>query len=215
MSGTYAYGDKLPSEGELIKKYHLSRVTVRNALQRLVDKNIVIKKQGKGAFVAFPVYTEIFSAGGSFTASGKSSAKSPSSEILAIHPLALSDKRKLELGFDENKILSLQRLRKIEGRPVIYEVDFFHLGMSELVKELRDQDSLIDQLKEHHYKINHFDNVLDVYPATQKMAEILKIEKNTPLLRIRQQVLDAADKLIYTNEQFIHSEFYKAAIRSY
>lgn len=50
-----------------METYDISRVTVRNALKMLVDRGIVEKKQGKGAYVVFPVYKETISAGGSFT----------------------------------------------------------------------------------------------------------------------------------------------------
>ena len=68
-SGVYPPGSKIPSEEELCKTYDLSRVTVRNALGRLVDDNILVKRHGKGTFVATPVFTESAYANGSFTKS--------------------------------------------------------------------------------------------------------------------------------------------------
>ena len=43
-------GDKLDSEPEMVKKYGLARLTVREALQQLVNEGLVVKKQGKGTF---------------------------------------------------------------------------------------------------------------------------------------------------------------------
>ncbi len=47
--------DRLPSESELMARYGVSRVTVRQAVARLVSQGLAIAKQGKGAFVAGPV----------------------------------------------------------------------------------------------------------------------------------------------------------------
>ena len=51
-SGTYARGDKLPSEMELMAESGLSRSTVRHALKVLVDEGLVRTERGRGAFVA-------------------------------------------------------------------------------------------------------------------------------------------------------------------
>jgi GntR family transcriptional regulator len=47
--------DRLPSESELMERYGVSRVTVRQSIARLVHQGLAISKQGKGAFVAGPV----------------------------------------------------------------------------------------------------------------------------------------------------------------
>lgn len=51
-AGTYARGDKLPSEMELMDESGLSRSTVRHALKVLVDEGLVRTERGRGAFVA-------------------------------------------------------------------------------------------------------------------------------------------------------------------
>ncbi|WP_334100391.1 GntR family transcriptional regulator [Thermotoga petrophila] len=50
-SGKYKHGDKLPTEKELMERFNASRETVRKALERLVVKNLVIRKPGLGTFV--------------------------------------------------------------------------------------------------------------------------------------------------------------------
>ncbi|MGN8894964.1 GntR family transcriptional regulator [Collinsella sp. HCP28S3_E9] len=50
-AGTYARGDKLPSEMELMDESGLSRSTVRHALKVLVDEGLVRTERGRGAFV--------------------------------------------------------------------------------------------------------------------------------------------------------------------
>lgn len=46
------YGDgKLPTEAELAAKFFVSRITVKNAMTRLVDEGVIIRIQGKGSFV--------------------------------------------------------------------------------------------------------------------------------------------------------------------
>ena len=44
-------GQMIPSEDEIRKKYGVSRVTVRLALDKLENKNLIIRKQGVGTFI--------------------------------------------------------------------------------------------------------------------------------------------------------------------
>lgn len=215
LSGDYKYGEKIPSEQELGIEYELSRVTVRKALQDLVDKGIVEKKQGKGVYVKFPVYKETFNAGGSFTSSGKTLNNVPTSEIIGRGKIKIENNSELSQNFEADEAIQLIRVRYINGTPVIYEVDLFDLELSAVVENVGSNSSLIDTLKEKGYEINHFDNVLDIFFSNEQVSEKLNIPVNTPLLRIKQQVLDSYGKLIYFNEQYINSDYYKAAIRSY
>lgn len=46
-------GDLVPSESELMKKYFVSRITVKNALNGLVDEGLIYRVRGEGTFVAY------------------------------------------------------------------------------------------------------------------------------------------------------------------
>lgn len=47
----YQPGDQLPSEMDLTKEYGVSRTTVRRALEYLENRELIVRKQGKGIFV--------------------------------------------------------------------------------------------------------------------------------------------------------------------
>lgn len=49
-TGIIQPGDKLASEHEMMKKYNVSRMTVRNAFSELVTEGLVEKHHGKGSF---------------------------------------------------------------------------------------------------------------------------------------------------------------------
>jgi GntR family transcriptional regulator len=50
-SGRWAINKKIPSEDDLCKKYHVSKITVRQAITNLVSDGYLMKIQGKGTFV--------------------------------------------------------------------------------------------------------------------------------------------------------------------
>ncbi len=53
-SGAWAEGQKLPSEPQLAREFNVSRIVIREALQRLRAEKRIITRQGLGSFCANP-----------------------------------------------------------------------------------------------------------------------------------------------------------------
>lgn len=51
-NGNLKPGDKLPTENDLSFKFGASRVSTRNALDKLVGMGVIYKKQGSGSYVS-------------------------------------------------------------------------------------------------------------------------------------------------------------------
>src|SRR6218665_2053270 len=52
QAGEWRPGEAIPSEVELAARYKVSQGTVRKAIDALADDNLVVRRQGKGTFVA-------------------------------------------------------------------------------------------------------------------------------------------------------------------
>ena len=50
-AGVFRAGDRLPSEAQLCERYGVSPMTVRRAVNILVDQGVVIAERGRGTFV--------------------------------------------------------------------------------------------------------------------------------------------------------------------
>ena len=50
-AGILRPGDQLPSEAQLVERYQVSPMTVRRAINILVDQGVVVAEQGRGTFV--------------------------------------------------------------------------------------------------------------------------------------------------------------------
>jgi DNA-binding FadR family transcriptional regulator len=53
LDGTYAYGDRLPAERDLAGHFDSSRSTVREALRRLEERGLLVRRIGSGTFVDY------------------------------------------------------------------------------------------------------------------------------------------------------------------
>jgi len=52
QSGEWKPGEGIPSEIELAARYRVSQGTVRKAIDELANDNLLVRRQGKGTFVA-------------------------------------------------------------------------------------------------------------------------------------------------------------------
>ena len=49
--GEWQLGDKLPAEEALAREYHVSRITLRQALSELEQQGLIVRQRGRGAFL--------------------------------------------------------------------------------------------------------------------------------------------------------------------
>lgn len=211
----YEVGDKIPSEEQIMDMYEVSRVTVRNAIKLLVEENVLVKKHGKGTFVAMPVYVESMSAGGSFTESGLQMKKVPTTQIISVtrEPARKTVSRFLDIK-EGTDIIRIKRLRLLDDEPAIYEIDSFRTECDFLEKIQLANTSLINVLKNYGLQPAYFDNLIEIALADDNLCELLKVDHEEPLVKINQTVLGENNEIIYFNEQFIKSDVYKVTIRS-
>ena len=124
-SGEVSVGQLLPSEAELCAAYHISRNTVRQAVGALEEDGFVVRKRGKGTFVADPT-TRRKSVQYSFTTEISQMGKTPSSTLVSFDVIAPSPRIRdiMRLG-DEEKIYCFTRIRNVDGVSLILETSYY------------------------------------------------------------------------------------------
>jgi GntR family transcriptional regulator len=60
VAGVYPVGSQLPTEDELCERFSISRYTVREALRRLREDNLVSSRQGAGTIVIPPRSADVY-----------------------------------------------------------------------------------------------------------------------------------------------------------
>jgi DNA-binding GntR family transcriptional regulator len=139
-------GDRLPSETELASEYHTTRVTVRHALSPLAYEGLILRRTGRGTFVAdpssivSPIDTlKVHSFEQQVAQRGKAVSYAGTRYRLASAPPDVA--RRLALG-KAARLYRMDRLRLIDGRVVGVEVRYFprELG-AKVTKEMLEGQS--------------------------------------------------------------------------
>jgi len=215
-TGQYQAGDKIPSESQLSELYSISRITVRNALQHLVDEHILIKKKGKGTYVAQLVRVEEMSAGNSFTRSCEMMGAVPSTRLISLAKEPADKKIAEFIGIQPDEmIICIKRLRLIDDMAAIFEVDYFKKEFDILLRDDFDGNSLLMYLREKTgHRAARTEDLFDIRYATKEHAKYLECTASFPLLCVSQKVFGEDSELMYFNEQYIRSDRYKYAVRT-
>ena len=124
-TGALAVGDLLPSEAELCRWMNISRNTVRQAIGELEDEGLVVRKRGRGTFVADPA-TNRRGVRYSFTTEVSSLGKVPSSTLIdfdvVVPGQAICEKMELREG---TPAYCFTRVRNVDGEPLILETSYY------------------------------------------------------------------------------------------
>lgn len=208
LSGEYQQGEKLQTEGEMVKAYGVSIITVRNAIGGLIERGLVERKQGKGTFVTKPKYTRDIRKIQGFSEMCTSMGLKPGGKMLENKLLVPDDKTAEKLGQEKgSQAVFISRLRFADDEPVAIESNYFPIEYAFLLNEVFDNNSLFTCLKEHKQTaVTRSEKRIEICHATPKEAALLKVSKGAPLLYIRSVAYSSDNQPIYAGKQLINGE---------
>ncbi|QFY44523.1 GntR family transcriptional regulator [Candidatus Methylospira mobilis] len=128
-AGNFFPSGRLPSEAELGMRFDVSRITVRQALAKLVKEGLVIRRQGKGSYTSDKPVRHGLDTLRSFHESLVQQGLNASMELIEKERLSVPESLKSLFGADNTQSLFLKRLHRVDGEPVA-------LGCSYLPVEL-------------------------------------------------------------------------------
>lgn len=199
-----AADEALPPERDLASAYGLSRVTVRKALDGLVDARLLTRKQGAGTFVAARVEKN-FAAISSFTEDMVSRGRTPHSEWLSRTESVVSPEEAMALALSPGSaVYRFTRIRYADG--ISMALESATVPASSLPSLDAVGDSLYDALGDDRpvRVLQRFRAVL----FTDEQAELLKIPKNSPGLAIERRGYNADGRTVELTKSWYRGDAY-------
>lgn len=120
----------LPSERELMARFGVSRMTVRQALARLEDDGLVYRTQGAGTFVADPRTIDKGLVLTSFSEDVRQRGMQPGSRQVSCERQLAEPSVARDLAIDiGSAVVRLQRVRTADGVPLCLETVWLPVGV--------------------------------------------------------------------------------------
>ncbi|WP_251096451.1 GntR family transcriptional regulator [Streptomyces sp. Caat 7-52] len=196
-------GDPIPSERTLCAHLGVSRPTLRAAVDELVAAGLLVRKHGRGMFVAPEKITQELVSQENALAVARA-AGAWSSRLLEFTTIQAGARvgRKLRLS-PAAKIVYVARLRLVDGAPMAIE----HLHIrADLVPGLSAQElesgDLYEHLREHHgVHVREAVQAIEPTVVTRSEAELLDVPELSPALLFERLTSDTAGRPV----EYVHS----------
>ncbi|MCL2831990.1 MAG: GntR family transcriptional regulator [Treponema sp.] len=186
-SGELKPNDKLPSERVLMGKYNISRVTVRYALNDLVQKNIIIKKHGKGYFVSPPQKIE-YQLDSLLGFIEEFTIKKMKCKISSLKREFLIPPKEVRSAFGtqpNEKVFLLSRLIFVDREPLAIDKTYLPAQVAVLLENMNLTNSILYRIFEkNNYKLTFADQWISAEKPGADEAKLLGIKSGDPILVI-------------------------------
>ena len=185
-NGDWSEGQRIPTEMELCDQYHVSRITIRKAIEELTKENLLIREKAKGTFVNHysPEKTNHLTLIKSFTQEMKEQGKVAStihasvSKKVADHTIA--KQLKIKVG---DEVLCLKRTRGSDGEFLAYFITYipYHFLFSLDSKDY--YGSFYDYLAQFDIFPTKQSEYIEAITANTHLQHVLKLKKSDPILK--------------------------------
>jgi GntR family transcriptional regulator len=186
QDGSWPVGDQLPGEAELCQTFAVSRTVIRQALNDLVYKGLLIRRKGKGTFVAGPKIREsLVQKLTGFYQDMVEQGYTPVTQVLKQVLVPATPKIAVYLAVEPgSEIMEIERLRFVEDEPIQFTTTYlpYHLCRDLLYQDLSHQ-SLYAFLEDHcGLMIAHGRRTVEAVLANDYEARLLRVKKGAPLI---------------------------------
>lgn len=197
-AGEWQPGDAIPSESELAVRFHVSQGTVRKAIDEMAAENLLVRRQGKGTFVAthsdprsFFRFLRLVPNEGDLQPSqsvplecGRAKAGADVARMLGLEPGA--------------PIIIMRRLLKFADEAVVFD-EIYLPGeqFQDLTLDvLKQSEKSLYDLFESRYGVRMIraEERLRAVAADRIVAEQLKVEEGCPLLLVERVTFTYGNK---------------------
>ena len=199
-NGEWRPGEAIPSESELAVRFGVSQGTVRKALDEIASENLVVRRQGKGTFVASHTdpralfrFLRLVPLNGALNhpqsvplECWRAKAGTEASRMLAVEP--------------GSPMIIVRRMLKFEGRPrVLDEIYLPGERFQGLTLEvLQEHNGSLYSLFESRFNVRmvRAEERLRAVSADRDSAKLLGVAEGSPLLSVERVTFTYGDRPI-------------------
>lgn len=190
-NGVWTIGDQIPNEMDLMAQYQVSRTTVRQAVLDLVREGILIRKKGKGTFIAEPKYEADFTVNFCYPREFGNRH-----ELVSAAAIPASDTTCEQLCLAQGEtVYNIVRLRYFHEEAVAIETLLIPERLFPGLLQLDLRERIFDLLAQHYgIQILKFNSTVEPVILTTKEAKLFGLDERKAALMIQRVCVDVEEK---------------------
>jgi GntR family transcriptional regulator len=182
--GILKRGERLPSEHELASKFKVSRMTIRESIEDLVDEGLLYRRHGVGTFVAFPHLQRDHTRLTSFFDKAEDEGINVRVTLLSLEVIPATPKvaKALDLPVG-SQVIRVKTLRYANDVPItVHDAHIPHKLFASIVNENLEAQHLWTLFEKCGYKVKRAIQRLEAREASKEIAHLMKIKVGAPVL---------------------------------
>lgn len=210
----YAVGSTIPSENELEEMFGVSRMTIRQAVNELVNEGLLRKERGrgKGTVVLSNAIADKLSTVKSFTQKMQEQGfvlKNKQINISIINPEPhVASALNIEAT---DQVLALSRIRMVNNDIIMYSISYVPASLN-LPFDAKLYDSLYQLLATQNIQISHAEEYIEAMLANEEISRALEVPVNSAVLKRTRISQDQYNRNIEYTTTFYRSDKYKYVV---
>jgi GntR family transcriptional regulator len=186
-NGTFPVGSPLPPEDALVRRFGVSRTTVRSTILSLIRRGLVEIRRGKGTFVTQPRITQELTSLTGFVEDMNALGRRPTARVIGKRRLIASQSVATHLGLSAgDSVVRIQRLRLADDVPISFDETYLptDLGEKVITNDLKLEPifSLLEQ--KYNIALIEAEYRLEATLARGEVAKALGIKAGSPIFLI-------------------------------
>lgn len=211
----YLPGEAIPSERRMADTYGVNRMTVKRAVNKLVEEGYLYRKPGAGTFVAKrdnkKIDLEYASESGNtgISAIFRDLGIQIVNKVLGKGDVEGSKYLNYKLALQEDEVVwGIYRVRIGDGSPFAVEYTYVPKKYFEDIDNFDfSKVSLYDYMDVNHHMPVDFKQNLIVCDANEKIAELLNVEKGAAIFRIEYQAVDKDNNIVEYTRSYLNPSY--------
>lgn len=199
LSGTITFGDKMPTEQQLVSAFDVSRITAKRALDELAAENLIVRHRGKGSHVTYrwepsPVKGPLIGMLKNMTELFQHS----STKAISIEKTTPPAEVRIELGLEgDEKIHKVVRVHcNDDGEPYAYYVSWTVGVIKGFTERNLQKHSRLEIIGQNGIKLVQVKQTLSAEPATVRVAAALDVVPGAAMLSLTRRSFDESGRLV-------------------
>ncbi|WP_237205401.1 GntR family transcriptional regulator [Rothia nasimurium] len=206
--GTLSAGSMLPNELDIAKTLHLSRPTVRKAMDELVRSGLLVRKRGVGTQVVSNEIRRPLSLSSLYDDLARSGID-PSTRVLTFDTIVPPPFIAEELGVDDKaRVYYIRRIRYENKTPLALMENWVPTSIGDITPAMLEENGLYETMRSLGATFSVGHQKVGATVATAEQAEHLETTPGAALVTMKRTIMNDVGTRIETGSHVYRADLY-------